>query len=60
MSEDQSFFENQDIPSCDACQIPMPAAPRDSTALDPEFFGHRIFECPECRKILVVSFLDLK
>jgi transcription elongation factor Elf1 len=26
----------------------------------PELFGHQIFECPECGKSLVVSFLDKK
>jgi hypothetical protein len=60
MSEQQSFLEDQDLSICDACQKPMSAAPRDSTMPGPEYFGHRIFECPDCSKTQVVSFLDLK
>jgi predicted RNA-binding Zn-ribbon protein involved in translation (DUF1610 family) len=59
MSEHQSL-ENQDLPTCDACQIPMSAVPRDVTVPGPEYFGHRVFECPECGKTLVVSVPDGK
>jgi hypothetical protein len=58
--ERQSFLENKDRPTCDGCQTPMSVAPRDCALPGPEFFGQRIFECPECGKRLVVSFLDKK
>jgi hypothetical protein len=58
--EHQPFSENQNHPTCDGCQTPMSMAPRKCALPGPEFFGHQIFECPECGKSLVVSFLDKK
>jgi hypothetical protein len=58
--ENQPFSENEDRPTCDGCQTPMSVAPRNGALPGPEFFGHRIFECPECGKSLVVSFFDKK
>jgi hypothetical protein len=60
MSEHQLFLEDQELPTCDDCQITMGPAPRDCVEPGPEHFGHQIFECPECKKTVVVSFLDAK
>jgi hypothetical protein len=52
MSARQSFLEHQDLLTCDGCRIPMSAVPRKSTEPGPEYFGYRMFECPECKKTL--------